>query len=164
MVLLDGELQIPHFVRDDNTFQVASGVVCRDPRGLKPASLLALGGTLRLRSGQALEALPFPFVEEGRSFRSASLKIKCETRVVQRAETGRAPSLLEFFVFRRFAVCLKAYPDTRHAPSKHSQNPSFSAACGAAALHKELLVKYPSHGGLRGTGEDARRSIMRLGA
>ena len=71
MVLLDGELQIPHFVRDDNPFQVASGGICRDPRGLKPASLLALGGTLRLRSGQALEAVPFPFVEEGRSFRSA---------------------------------------------------------------------------------------------
>jgi hypothetical protein len=63
MVLLAGELQIPHFVRDDNPFQVASGVICRDPRGLKPASLLALGGTA--------EAVPFPFVEKGRSFRTA---------------------------------------------------------------------------------------------
>jgi hypothetical protein len=27
-----GELQIPHFVRDDNPFQVASGVICRDPK------------------------------------------------------------------------------------------------------------------------------------
>jgi len=35
MVLLDGELQIPHFVRDDNPFQVASGVICRDPSGAK---------------------------------------------------------------------------------------------------------------------------------
>ena len=58
-----GELQIPHFVRDDNPFQVASGVICRDPRGLKPASSLALGGTA--------EAVPFPFVEMDGSFRSA---------------------------------------------------------------------------------------------
>jgi hypothetical protein len=28
-----GELQIPHFVRDDNPFQVDSGVICRDLRG-----------------------------------------------------------------------------------------------------------------------------------
>jgi len=63
MVLLDGELQIPHFVRDDNPFQVASGVICRDPQGLKPASLLALG--------DMAEAVPLPFVEKGGSFRSA---------------------------------------------------------------------------------------------
>ncbi len=56
--------------RDDNPFQVASGVICRDPQGLKPASFLALGGTLRLRSGQALEAVPFPFVE-GKHFSGA---------------------------------------------------------------------------------------------
>src|SRR6266849_5648817 len=30
------------------------------PQGLKPASLADSGGTLRLRSGQALEAMPFP--------------------------------------------------------------------------------------------------------
>ena len=53
-----GKLQIPHFVRDDNPFQVASEVICRDPQGLEPASSLALGGTA--------EAVPFPFVERGR--------------------------------------------------------------------------------------------------
>jgi len=50
MVLLDRELQIPHSVRDDNPFQVASGIICR--------------------SGQALEAVPFPFVE-GKHFSRA---------------------------------------------------------------------------------------------
>jgi hypothetical protein len=92
MVLLDGELQIPHFVRDDNPFQVASGVIRRGPQGLKPASLLALGGVA--------EAVPFPFVGEGRSFRSAEALRQPKasaTRVVQRAETGQAPSLHEFF-------------------------------------------------------------------
>jgi hypothetical protein len=44
---------------------VISGVICRGPQGLEPASLLTLGGTLRLRSGQALEAVPFPFVAKG---------------------------------------------------------------------------------------------------
>jgi phosphoribosylformylglycinamidine synthase subunit PurL len=32
----------------------------RGPQGLKPAAFGAVGGTLRLRSGQALEAVPFP--------------------------------------------------------------------------------------------------------
>ena len=63
MALLDGELQIPHFVRGDNSVGVISGVICRDRQGLKLASLLALGGTA--------QAVPFPFVEEGRSLRSA---------------------------------------------------------------------------------------------
>jgi hypothetical protein len=56
------------------------------------------------------------------------------------------------------------YTRIRRAPlSKHGQSPSLSAARGAAALPKELLMKYPSHGGLRGTGEDTRLSIRRLG-
>jgi outer membrane protein assembly factor BamD (BamD/ComL family) len=39
-----------------NAFQVGR----RGPQGLKPAIFLALNGTLRLRSGQALEAVPYP--------------------------------------------------------------------------------------------------------
>src|SRR5713226_4660243 len=38
------------------------------PQGLKPASLADSGGTLRLRSGQALEAMPFPKTIPGTSF------------------------------------------------------------------------------------------------
>jgi hypothetical protein len=52
-----GELQILRFAQDDNPVGVISGVICRDPQGLKPASLLALGGTA--------EAVPFPFVAKG---------------------------------------------------------------------------------------------------
>src|SRR5260370_36295675 len=55
--------QVLRFAQDDNSVGVISGVFCRGPQGLKPASLSALGGTA--------EAVPFPFVEEGRSFRSA---------------------------------------------------------------------------------------------
>jgi hypothetical protein len=61
--LTAGEQQVLRFAQDDNPVGVISGVIYRDPQGLKPASLLALGGTA--------EAVPVPFVEEGRSFRSA---------------------------------------------------------------------------------------------
>ena len=55
MVLLDGELQIPHFVRDDNPFQVASGVICRGPQGLKPA---LISGDLRGPEGPLFHGDP----------------------------------------------------------------------------------------------------------
>jgi len=79
MVPLDGELQIPHFVRDDNPFQVASEVICRDPQGLKPASSLALGGTA--------EAVPFPFVETDVSVKGAQMF------VVKKSEVGSGDRL-----------------------------------------------------------------------
>ena len=105
MVLLDGELQIPHFVLDDNPFQVASGVICRGPQGLKPASLLALCGTLRLRSGQALEAVPFLFVEEGGSFRSAEAlrhsKSSARPELVRGLRRGKPRLYSSFWVGKR---------------------------------------------------------------
>jgi len=52
----------------------------------------------------------------------------------------------------------------RGAPlSKHSQSPSLSAARGAAALHKELLMKYPFPWRFEGDGRGARLPIRRLG-
>src|SRR5713101_10181787 len=59
-----GRLQILRFAPDDNSVGLISGVICRGPQGLKPASLSALGGTA--------EAVPFPFVEWEASQRSLS--------------------------------------------------------------------------------------------
>ena len=70
-----------------------SGVIYRDPQGLKPASLLALGGTA--------EAVPFPFVEEVRSFRSAEAlrhpKIQCETELFSGLRRGKPRLYSSFF-------------------------------------------------------------------
>ena len=69
-------------------FQVASGVICRDPQGLKPAPLLALGGTA--------EAVPFPFVGEGVGLFAALKRCATQRQVPDRVvpQHTRRPMVL----------------------------------------------------------------------
>ena len=48
-------------------------------------------------------------------------------------------------------------------PFKAKSKPELFRSMWSRSPPKELLMKQASHGGLRGTGEDARRSIGRLG-
>ena len=55
------------FLTGDEAVLALSGKKKGSPQGLKPAPLAAASGTLRLRSGQALEAVPFPKTVHGTS-------------------------------------------------------------------------------------------------